>query len=118
VIPRQTSPIFGDQRKILVWRLTVQVYTGSASGRLEAVPLEIPEIINMLYIEKGVHMRIDAAMPQTQRINEMAAQPQKEVAGEREPDGDADDRMKVAAKTPSASQISPQGVGSKVDLFA
>jgi len=63
-------------------------------------------------------MRIDAAMPQTQRINEMAMQPQKEVAGEREMDGDADDAVKVAAKTPPAQQINPQGVGNKVDLFA
>jgi hypothetical protein len=92
--------------------------TRDASVPLAPFPLEIPEIMDMLYIEKGIHMRIDAAMPQTQRINEMAAQPQKEVAGEREPDGDADDSMKVAAKTSSANQISPQGVGTKVDLFA
>jgi len=63
-------------------------------------------------------MRIDAAMPPAQRINEMAVQPQKEVAGEREPDGDADDAVKVAAKISSAQQINPQGVGNKVDLLA
>ncbi|MGA2641452.1 MAG: hypothetical protein ABSG21_11205 [Spirochaetia bacterium] len=63
-------------------------------------------------------MRIDAAMPQAQRNNEMAVQPQKEVAGEREQDGDADDAVKVAAKTSPAQQMNPQGVGSKVDLFA
>jgi hypothetical protein len=102
----------------LVRRLTPGVYTRSVRESGHAFPLALPEIIDMLYIEKGIHMRIDAAMPQTQRINEMAAQPQKEVAGEREPDGDADDSMKVAAKTPSASQLRPQGVGSKVDLFA
>ena len=63
-------------------------------------------------------MRIDAAMPQPQRINEMAAQQQKEVAGEREPDGDADDTAKAVAKTFRAQQINPQGVGTKVDLLA
>jgi isopropylmalate/homocitrate/citramalate synthase len=75
--------------------------------------------MDMLYMEKGIHMRIDAAMPQAQRINEMAVQPQKEVAGENEHDGDADDAVKAAAVKPSASsQINPQGVGNKVDLFA
>ncbi len=63
-------------------------------------------------------MRIDAAMPQAQRINEMAVQPQREVAGEREQDGDADDMVKAAAKSPAAQQVNPQGVGNKVDLFA
>ena len=63
-------------------------------------------------------MRIDAAMPQPQRISEMAVQPQREVAGEREQDGDADDAVKTAAQTPPAQQMNPQGVGNKVDLFA
>lgn len=55
-------------------------------------------------------MRIDSAMPQPpQRINDMAAQ-MKEVAGEREHDGDADDKV--------LQQIKPQAVGNKVDLFA
>jgi hypothetical protein len=72
----------------------------------------------MLYIEKGARMRIDTAMPQAQKINEMAVQPRKEVAGEREPDGVADDAMKVAAKNSPAQQINPQGVGTKVNIFA
>jgi hypothetical protein len=76
------------------------------------------EIIDMLYMEKGIHMRIDAAMPQPQRINEMAVQPQKEVSGESEMDGDADDAAKTVAKTSPAQQMNPQGVGTKVDLFA
>ena len=60
-------------------------------------------------------MRIDAAMPQPQRINAMALQP---LAGEREQAADADDAVKIAAKTPPAQQTKPQGVGNKVDLFA
>jgi len=63
-------------------------------------------------------MRIDAAMPQPQRINAMALQPQREIAGEREQAADADDAVKIAAKTPPAQQTKPQGVGNKVDLFA
>ncbi len=64
-------------------------------------------------------MRIDAAMPPAQRITEMAIQPQREVAGEREQDGDADDAVKVAARNaPAPQQINPQGMGNKVDLFA
>ena len=60
-------------------------------------------------------MRIDAMQPQT--VNQMAVQPRQEVAGEREPDGDADDMTaKVSKITPQ--QITPQGVGTKVDLFA
>jgi hypothetical protein len=73
----------------------------------------------MLYIAKGTNMRIDSAMPQPpQKINDMAAHA-KEVAGEREYDGDADDRVqKVAAKAPQTEQIKPQGVGNEVDFFA
>jgi hypothetical protein len=63
-------------------------------------------------------MRIDASMPQPQRINEVAVQPQKETAAEREPDGDADDAVKQIAKAAPAQQINPQGVGTKVDIFA
>ncbi|MGO9307787.1 MAG: hypothetical protein ACLQDL_02040 [Spirochaetia bacterium] len=49
----------------------------------------------------------------------MAIQPQREVAGEREQDGDADDAVKVAARNaPAPQQINPQGMGNKVDLFA
>jgi hypothetical protein len=69
----------------------------------------------MLYREKGDTMRIDSTMPQ--QVNQMAARPQKEVAGEREMDGDADDAVKQMAKAP-AQQMNPQGVGNKVDIFA
>ena len=72
----------------------------------------------MLYIEKGANMRIDAAMPQAQMVNNMAAQT-KEVAGEREHDGDADDRVQTASKnTAPQQQLKPQDVGNKVDIFA
>jgi hypothetical protein len=59
-------------------------------------------------------MRIDAF--QSQAVNQMAVQPRQEVAGEREPDGDADDMTAKVAKT--TQKITPQGVGTKVDLFA
>ena len=72
----------------------------------------------MLYIEKGEHMTIDTSMAQSQRISEMAVAPQRETAAaERERDGDADDIVRQAAKAP-AQQVSPQGVGTKVDIFA
>lgn len=63
-------------------------------------------------------MRIDATMPQTQKIDQMAVQTQKEVAGEREPDGDADDAVRQASRTAPAQQLNPQGVGTRVDIFA
>jgi hypothetical protein len=72
----------------------------------------------MLYMRKGVYMRIDTSVPQQQRVNEMAAQPQKEVAGERERDGDADDSMKVGARPSPVQQMSPQGVGTKLNILA
>ncbi len=70
-------------------------------------------------------MRIDSASAQPQRINELLSQqPQtREAAGEKEPDGDWDDMSKVSmtarntqAKAPQ--QINPQGMGTKVDIFA
>jgi isopropylmalate/homocitrate/citramalate synthase len=64
-------------------------------------------------------MRIDTAAPQAQKASEMAVQPRKEVAGEREHDGDADDAVKTIAKNPTAQQqIKPQGVGNTVDFLA
>ena len=63
-------------------------------------------------------MRIDASMAQTQWSNTIASQPSKEVAGEREADGDSDDAVKTAAKPAQTQQINPQGVATKVDLFA
>lgn len=72
----------------------------------------------MLYIEKGEYMRVDTSMPQPQRINEMAVPPQRETAAERGPDGDADDAVKQTANAAPAQQVNPQGVGTRVDIFA
>lgn len=71
--------------------------------------------LEIYYIGKVyIQMRIDAF--QSQVVNQTAVQPRQEVAGEREPDADADDMTAKVAKT--AQQITPQGVGTKVDLFA
>jgi hypothetical protein len=79
----------------------------------------------MLYRERNTQMRIDSTSAQPQRINELLSQQQpKEVAGEREPDGDWDDMTSKAAmasrtaQTPAPNQINQQGVGTKVDIFA
>jgi hypothetical protein len=72
---------------------------------------------SICYIDrKEYNMRIDAASPQPQKINELLTRQTNEVAGEREHDGDSDDVAKAAA--PAASRINPQGVGTKVDLLA
>ena len=70
-------------------------------------------------------MRIDATSAQPQRINELLSQQQtREAAGEKEPDGDWDDMTsKVSmttrnAQAPAPRQINPQGMGTKVDIFA
>jgi hypothetical protein len=62
-------------------------------------------------------MRIDSASAQPpQRINELLAAQTREVAGDRENDGDSDDTVKAAA--PAANRMNPAGVGTKVDLLA
>ena len=65
-------------------------------------------------------MRIDApnTQPPWQWNTTSAVQPQNEVAGEREQDGDADDMVQKTAAAPAAQQINPQGVGTKIDVFA
>ncbi len=76
-------------------------------------------------------MRIDSTSAQPQRLNDLLSQQQtKEVAGEKEPDGDSDDMIRKTAmtsktsqtsqtsQTPASNQINPQGVGAKVDFFA
>ena len=71
-------------------------------------------------------MRIDSTSAQPQRMNEILSQQQKtrEVAGEREPDGDWDDMTSKApataktAQAPAAQQVNPQGVGTRVNIFA
>jgi len=65
-------------------------------------------------------MRIDTLQPQL--VNPQALQARQEVPGEREPDGDADDMTARVARNapaaPKAPKLEPQGVGTKVDLFA
>jgi hypothetical protein len=61
-------------------------------------------------------MRIDNTLQQ--QITSLGMQPGKEVAGERENDGDADDGAKSAARTAPASQLYAQGIGNKVNLLA
>ena len=65
-------------------------------------------------------MRIDALQPQM--VNPTALQARQEVAGEREPDGDVDDITARVARNataaPKVPKLEPQGVGTKVDLFA
>jgi hypothetical protein len=71
-------------------------------------------------------MRIDSTSAQPQRINGLLSQQQqtREAAGEKEPDGDWDDMTsKVSmnarnAQAPAPQQINPQGMGTKVDIFA
>jgi len=63
-------------------------------------------------------MMIDTVSSQAQQIGALAAQQSKEVAGERENDGDSDDTTQSVAKMTALPQISPQGVGTKVDIFA
>lgn len=60
-------------------------------------------------------MRIDAFQPPA--MNPATIQPRQEAAGEREHDGDADDMTARVSKT-TPRQLAPQGVGTKVDLFA
>jgi hypothetical protein len=62
-------------------------------------------------------MQINALQPQV--INPASFQSSQEVAGEREHDGDADDmNVRSARIQQAAPRVMPQGVGTKVDLFA
>jgi hypothetical protein len=83
------------------------------------------EIIDILYSERNTKMHIDSTSAQPQRINDLSQKQQtREVAGEREPDGDGDDMTGKAsvtsrtAQAPAAQQVNPQGVGTKVDILA
>ena len=61
-------------------------------------------------------MRIDNDM--TQRIQQVAPQPPREIPGEREPDGDSDDARKVDTSVRPANQIKPETIGNRVDILA
>jgi len=71
-------------------------------------------------------MRIDSTSAHPQKTTELLARQQlaKEVAGEKEPDGDSDDMTRKAALTsrtsvaPASNPINQQGAGTKVDFFA
>jgi len=88
--------------------------------------LAFSKIFDMLYRERNTKMRIDSTSAQPQRMNELLSQQHqaREVAGEREPDGDADDMASKASMTsrtaqaPAAQQVNPQGVGTRVNIFA
>ena len=63
-------------------------------------------------------MSIDSISSQPQRINEMVAEQTREVPGERENDGDSDDKSLAVARNSAPQQLNPQGVGTKIDLMA
>jgi hypothetical protein len=63
-------------------------------------------------------MHINPAQSQPPRINELLAQQTREIAGEREHDGDADDMSAKAVMTPAFRQLAPEGLGTKVDVLA
>lgn len=63
-------------------------------------------------------MTIDTVSSQAQQISSLATQQSKEIAGEQENDGDSDDTMQSVSKASAMQQITPQGVGTKVDIFA
>ena len=61
-------------------------------------------------------MRIDNTMQQ--QISSMGMQAQKEVAGEKENDGDSDDSARSVSRAAPTSQLFAQGVGNKVNVLA
>jgi hypothetical protein len=61
-------------------------------------------------------MRIDNDMPQ--KIQQVAPQPPREVPGERELDGDADDARRVDSRARPAEQIRSETIGNRVDILA
>ncbi len=63
-------------------------------------------------------MSIDSVSAPSQRINDLVAQQTREVPGERENDGDSDDKGRTMARTSAPQQLNPQGVGTKIDLMA
>jgi hypothetical protein len=62
-------------------------------------------------------MRIDNQLPRTMSPSMAATHAQKEVPGEREPDGDADDRGKVATQYQPMNKIQSDTLGKKVNLL-
>jgi hypothetical protein len=62
-------------------------------------------------------MRIENQVTQKMAPQVATTQAQKEVPGEREPDGDADDTAKVATQPKPAYQIQSDTLGKKVNLL-
>ncbi len=62
-------------------------------------------------------MRIDNQLPQMTSPSVATTHAQKEVPGEREPDGDADDRGKVATQQKPVNGIQSDTLGKKVNLL-
>jgi hypothetical protein len=65
-------------------------------------------------------MRIDNQLPRMMSASVATTHAQKEVPGEREPDGDSDDRGKVAARLSHLSMNKTQSdtLGKNVNLLA
>lgn len=60
-------------------------------------------------------MRIDSNL--AQKIPSAAIPQQKEVPGEREPDGDADDRAKAISRNQPQTQILKDEAGKKINIL-
>jgi hypothetical protein len=63
-------------------------------------------------------MRIDNQLPQNMSTSVAMTHAQKEVPGEREPDGDADDTAKVATQQKPMNLIQSDTLGKKVNVLA
>ncbi len=61
-------------------------------------------------------MTINPSASPVQKLPDLPPAQTREVAGERENDGDSDDLVRTAA--PAARAMNPEGVGKKVDLLA
>ena len=101
----------------------VTVQGPAASGRaprlsrcFRRLPLDFHRICHMLYRKEGIQMRIDSNAAPLQKLPDLPPAQAREVAGEREHDGDSDDMVRTAA--PAARAVKPEGVGNKVDLLA
>ena len=63
-------------------------------------------------------MRIDSQLSQNASTSVAMTQANREVPGEREADGDADDTAKVAAQQKPMNQIQSDSLGKKVNVLA
>jgi hypothetical protein len=63
-------------------------------------------------------MTIDSISSQASKVSTLATQQASEIVADRENDGDSDDTSQSVSKATAMQQIVPQGVGTKVDIFA